>query len=334
MSRYLITAVCLIFVFCVEASANQGQSVLVRPEKIGQFEFYNQFTVVAKCEFATSHDYFAKVNGTVNSVSARQGEYVSKDNTLITIDEDLANSIKSQGEAGFKFAEATYNRDASLLNKKFISHEALSKSRVSLEQARMDLAKSVNTYADMIIKAPFNCYVGVIRANVGDEIKIGDYLFSVITEGDKVFFLELPENLLGKIDADSIITVKDTDNNDVIGRIVSSTNYLSETGTVTVKAIFQSGAKLIHGSFVPLNLIYNKHKSLAIPEKAVLKNDKGNFIYKITEDNLVKQSYLSLGIRTGEMIEVLSGNLLDGDSIVIDGLTKVHDGMVVELIKD
>lgn len=43
---------------------------------------------------------------------------------------------------------------------------------------------ALKTYNDMIITAPFNGKIGVIKPMVGDEVKIGDYLFS-ITGADK-----------------------------------------------------------------------------------------------------------------------------------------------------
>lgn len=334
MFKYLAITTLVTFFALSSVIAGPGHSILVRPEKIGYFEFYNKFTAISRCEFETSHDYYAKVAGTVDGVSLIQGAYVTEGAELIVIDKNLADAIRMQGEAGFKFAEATYNKDVSLFEKKIISKEALSKSKVALEQARIELVKSINTYKDMIIKAPFNGYVGVVKANPGDEVKVGDYLFSFFAKGDKILFLELPENLIGKIDANTTIQVKDTDNNDAVGKIIATTEYVSNTGTVTVKAIFPQETKLIHGSFVSADLIYAQHKGLAIPEKAVLKNDQGNFVYKITEGNLVKQVYITPGIRTNAMIEVLSGDIAENDMVVIDGLTKVQDDVVVELIKE
>lgn len=55
----------------------------------------------------------------------------------------------------------------------------------------------------MIIKAPFNGYIGVVRANIGDQVKVGDYLFSLVANGNKTVFIELPETLYGKINDQS-----------------------------------------------------------------------------------------------------------------------------------
>ena len=58
----------------------------------------------------------------------------------------------------------------------------------------------------------------------------------------------------------------------------------------------------------------------------MLKNNQGNFIYVITQENKAKKTFVTLGIRTNNMIELLSDDLKEGDLIVLDGLTKIYDG--------
>ena len=86
---------------------------------------------------------------------------------------------------------------------------------------------------------------------------------------------------------------------------------------------------MLHGAFVETDIIFNKHQALALPEKAVLKNNQGDFVYVITSENKVKQVFVTLGVRTNNMIELLSDELKEGDMIVLDGLTKVYDGAEV-----
>ena len=61
----------------------------------------------------------------------------------------------------------------------------------------------------------------------------------------------------------------------------------------------------------------------------MLKNNQGDFVYLITPERKVKQVFVKLGVRTGDIIELLSEELKDGDMIVVDGLTKVYDGAEV-----
>ncbi|MDP4708802.1 MAG: efflux RND transporter periplasmic adaptor subunit [Rickettsiaceae bacterium] len=317
--------------FHVQASENQ---ILVLPIKIGYYDFHEKFTAIGQCKSEQSKTYYAKTTGSIDSISIIQGKNVSANDILITINADIAEANKSKAEASFQSAQTTYERDVSLLKKKIISSEVSNKSKVALEIARSDLVNTLSQYEDMIITAPYDGYVGVVNARTGDDVKVGDYLFSLIAQGDKTIFIELPENMHAKIDQNSLIYATDSDNKKIQGRVIAVSNYLNDNGTITAKLAFDPDSKLVHGSYVEVEIIFDQHKAVAVPEKILLKNNQGNFVYKITEDNKSQQVYIVTGARTDNMIEVLSGEIQAGNLLVLSGLTKVYDGAMIEIINE
>ena len=312
----------------------EEDKIFIIPTKIGYYDFHDKFTAIGQCKSEQSKTYYAKITGTIDSIAVIQGKNVSAKDVLITIDADIAEANKAKIEATFESAKTTYERDLSLLKKKIISSEVSNKSKVALEIARYDLVKMTNQYKNMIITAPYDGYVGVVNARTGDDIKIGEYLFSLIAKGDKTIFIELPENMYSKIDQNSLIYALDSNNVKIQGRVIAVSNYLNDNGTITAKLSFAPDTQLIHGGYVEVEIIFDQHKALAVPEKILLKNNNGNFIYKITEDNKVQQIYITIGARTNNMIEVLSGEVQVGDSLILSGLTKVYDGATIEIIED
>lgn len=310
------------------------ESINVVPEKIISYDFYEQFTAVGQCKLENSKTYHAKVDGTINSISIIQGKNVSKGDILITIDSVIAKAQKSKAEASFESAKSIHERDLSLLAKKIISKDVSDKSKVALETARADLANANSTYNNMIITAPFDGYVGVVHARTGDDVKVGDYLFSLIADGKKTIFVELPETLFGKIDKNSEIFVLDIDNNKARGSVLAVSNYLNDNGTITAKLAFPCETKITHGSYVETQIIFDKHKALALPEKTILKNNKGNFVYIISEENTIKQVYVETGTRTDNMVEIMSDELKKGDLVVLEGLTKVYEGIQIQITEE
>lgn len=317
----------------ISAYANEQEVIVVKPTKVTPHEFYEKFTAVGQCKFENSKTYYAKTLGTIDSISIIQGKNVNKGDTLVTIDADIAEATKSKAEAAFESAKTTYDRDMSLLQKKIISKDVSDKSKVALETTRAELVSAINKYNDMIIKAPFNGYVGVVRARIGDDIKAGDYLFSLVAIGDKTIFVELPETMHKKVNKNTEIYVTDSLGHKIAGEVLAVSNYLNDNGTITAKFIFPPSTKVIHGSYSEVEIVYNKHKGLAVPEETVLKNSEGNFVYKITQENKVKQIYVTTGSRTNNMIEIISNNIEIDDLIILEGLTKVNDGTVVSIIK-
>jgi RND family efflux transporter MFP subunit len=330
MKNFLfLTLLLLVFQQSALASSHQQQKINIIPEKLTTAEFYEKYTAVGQAKLANSKDYFAKVKGKVDFISSIQGNKIAKGDIVIIIDKEIAEKLKSQAEANLYLAESTHNRNLSLLKKNIINVEVINKSKASLEQAKNEYVKALKTYDDMVIKAMEEGYIGVIRANIADEVKEGDYLFSITTKSNFYIFAELPEILRGRILTSDTVSAHGKNDKIILGQILAVSNYLSNSGTVTVKFEFPYDDSLVHGAFVETDIIFNKHHALALPEKAVLKNNQGDFVYVITPENKVKQVFVTLGVRTNSMIELLSNELKEGDMIVLDGLTKVYDGAEV-----
>jgi RND family efflux transporter MFP subunit len=324
----------LIVIVHSQALCQKQHKVLVKASTIEPTEFFEKYIAVGQCKSENSRTYNAKVAGTVDSIAITQGDEVQAGNVLITIDKKLAETHKIAAETAFNSAQLTYKRNLLLLEKKIIPEAAFNNSKVDFDHAKAELAKTINQYNDMIIKAPFNGYIGVVRANVGDQVKVGDYLFSLVAGGNKTIFIELPETLYGKINDKSEVFIIDLSNNKVTGKIVAVSDYLSQQGTITARVILPPTTNIVHGSYVETGIIYNKHNGLAIPEKAILKNEDGSFVYKITEENLTKKIYVTPGVTTGNMVEFTSNELKKGDMVVVEGLTKIQDNTAIELTKE
>ena len=327
--KILLKILLIILLFEQQTFANNVSKIIITPEKLSVTEFYEKHTAIGQAKLTNSKDYFAKTKGTVDFIFDKQGNTISKDDIIINIDREIAETAKSQAKANVHMAESNYNRDLSLFKKKIISEEIINKSKTSLEQARNEYAKAISSYEDMVIKAMDNGYVGVIKANIGDSVKEGDYLFSLTTKSDYYIFVELPQILHNRVFTSDVVNAHSEKGNLISGKIVAISDYVSNKGTITAKLTFPYNDYLVHGAFVENDIIFNKHKALGLPEKAVLKNNRGDFVYAVTSENKVKQVFVTLGVRTNNMIELLSNELKEGDLIVLDGLTKVHDGAEV-----
>ena len=238
--------------------AGAGNKISVNPSVISTADFYQKYTAIGQAKLSNSKDYFAKIAGKVDFVLADQGTSLAKDEILITIDRDIAEKSKTQTESNLYLAQSNYDRDLLLLQKKIISEEGVNKSKAALEQARSEHTKALNTYNDMVIKAPEAGYVGVVKASVGDEIKVGDYLFSFTTKSDFYVFVELPEIMHGKVLTTDNVSVKNERGAGVEGKILAISDYVSNNGTITAKLEFPYSEDLLHGPFVEAQIIMNR----------------------------------------------------------------------------
>lgn len=316
------------------ANEQQASKTQIVPSVVQKYEFFENYKAIGQLKLAESKNYFAQVAGNIDFITASENQMVQKGDLIIAIDRDIASKMLAQAEANLYMVEANYKRDLMLLNKKIISVEEVNKSKTLLEQARYDYAKLLKTYRDMVISADDDGYVGVVRAKINDEVKAGDYLFSFLKKSDFVAIIELPELLREKILlTDQVHITPRYSKEQINGQILSISDYLSNNGTISARVKFPYSEKLTHNSFAEVEITFNKHTALSVPEKSVLKDNEGNFVYQITSENKIKKQLIKPGVRTENFIELTSGELKEGDKIVLDGLTKVFDGAEVELIK-
>nr|WP_016830714.1 efflux RND transporter periplasmic adaptor subunit [Rickettsia conorii] len=331
MSAKLIVLFTLLISFSTMASKKEEEKITaVKATKVQIAELYDIFNIVGQCQNDNSRDYYANATGVVEQVSAHQGEIVKKGDILLVIDKNIAETTKSRAAALLNTKQEDYNSKEALFAKKFVSNEEYKRSKSELEDAKFNYAKALKTYNDMIITAPYSGKIGVIKSMVGDEVKIGDYLFSITgTENSQGIFIELPESLSGKVGVDTEVLIA--------GKIKSTigavSHYLSDNGTLTAKIILPMGTKILHNSFVDVTLIINPHKNLTVPESCIQRNNQGTFIYKI-EGYTIKQLYVKIGTRTEGLIEIISDDIKAGDLVVTEGMTKIGDGSKVKILEE
>ncbi len=295
MLNKLIVFVSICIISCC-AIAEKQEGIPVKASKVQMADLHNVFSVVGQCKNDASRDYYANISGTVDVVSDSQGK-VNKGDILLIIDKDLATSTKSQAEISLKTAMTAYERDKALFAKKYISSDVLEKSNSDLETAKLAFSKAMNSYNDMVIVAPFDGNIGIIKLKKGDKVEQKNYLFSIIAQNSttKSILMELPEELYNQVSVSTDLVITDNNGDKINGKIAEISQYVSDNGTISAKVIVDSNSNMLHRSYVPIDLIINKHRNLAVASQSVQSNSKGQyFVYKLN-DNKVQQLYVKLG---------------------------------------
>ena len=81
-----------------------------------------------------------------------------------------------------------------------------------------------------------------------------------------------------------------------------------------------------------ISIKYNERNSLSIPDTSIMLEGNKTFAYKVSTDNITNKTEITIGIRNGGYVEVISG-LNEKDNIVAEGLKKVRPGGKIKPIK-
>lgn len=194
-----------------------------------------------------------------------------------------------------------------------------------------------NKYHDLIFKAPRAGIITYRDAEVGGYAPAGSRLLTLlddsgftvdcditeaeaaaVTEGKQV---ELTLEAIGEVCQGTVVYVSPTRNR--------------ETNKFTLRIrLDEPGSRVKAGLFAKGSLQFlQKPSTIYLPKKAVLERDGKYFVYVLAKSNKAKRVAVAAGAANNESIELVQG-LQVGDTVILDNLARLRDGMVVEIAKE
>ena len=186
------------------------------------------------------------------------------------------------------------------------------------------------------IIAPFDGVIG--KRNFSDDIEVSESSIVINLEDASILFVDvdIPEIYSNFIKKNLSVDVKLSGNNDKIysGIIDSAASRIDvEKRSLAARIKLENdNLEILPGSLLEISIKYNERNSLSIPDTSIMLEGNKTFAYKISADNITNKTEITIGIRDGGYVEVISG-LNEKDNIVAEGLKKVRPGGKIKPIK-
>jgi membrane fusion protein, multidrug efflux system len=276
-----------------------------------------------------------EIAGRVVGLHFQEGQLVQKGGKLVTLDSSEYSAQLAGSTAAAKTESQRYQRAQELLDKNFISKEALDVAKGNMDRALAKQRQDDALLSKSTITAPFSGVVGLRQISPGAYVKAGDDIVRLENLSSVKLDFRVPEMYLSQIKPGQELTIKvDAYPNDVFrGRIYALEPAVDEkTRTVVVRAqIPNLQNKLRPGMFARVNvLLSTRPNALVIPEQAIWPQGNDTFVYRVV-DGKAALTKIELGVRRPGEVEVLKG-LTANDVIVTDGQMKLKDGAPVMVL--
>ena len=280
-----------------------------------------------------------EISGKVIRLYARTGSIVEKGALLAEIDEkdyqfqlSLAKAEVRKFDGRLANQEKIYQRNLTLVDKKFISENALdtiitqknetveeleiSRSKRNIAQSNLEKTK---------IYAPISGVVEKQIPSVGDFLKIGDPVFQIISNKKLRAHIPFPEKLAKKLKSGIPIKLKTpTSENEITVKIAElKPQLMSDSRSIDIIADIQGQSEWQPGASVRGTVIFSTRKGIAVPEQSVVLRPAGQVVY-IVNNNKAEQRKVSIGISQDGVIEILSG-LKENEVVALDGAAYLTD---------
>ena len=310
-----------------------------------------------------SVDLVARVQGFLESINYKDGEFVKQGTTLFTIEPEtyklkLEQAQASQAglEASLKQADADYKRQTDLVARQAVSQATLETSTAARDNAQANLqsAKANTRIAEMnygytSVTAPFDGYVSAHLVSVGEFVGASSPTqLATIVALDPIYVnFNVNEQDVLRIRAEAArrgITVAELRQLPVEAGLQTDQGYPHQgkldyiaptvnqsTGTLAVRGIFPNPNRtMLPGYFVRVRVPYTQQNdALLVPDTSLGSDQGGRYVLVVTADNTVEQRHVQTGPLDGGL-RVIEEGLKPDDHVVIAGLLRAIPGQKVD----
>lgn len=358
-SRMLaVLAVSALLVAGCGSQQQQGTDVAVNSYKIVSQNAQVDQTYTGTIKAENSVAVHARVTGYVVEKYVKGGDQVVAGQPLYRIDSRQYESNVATAEANVARANADYQNAETDLGRyeTLANQDAIARQRVDTQRSAAEQAKAAveaqqaalkiaqDNLGDTIIYAPYSGTLSMDAVDVGTFVNAGSTTLVTIDSVDPIFvefsmteqeYLEFMNSRSGDETSGTNLKLRLANGEEYksgVGSVVQAARTLDpSTGKLILKASFPNPDHLLLPNMFATVISPGEQltNAILVPTKSIVQIMDKNFVYVIGQDGTVSQKAIELGGTTGAFTIVKSG-LVDGDEIVVDGLTKVKNGAKVQ----
>ncbi len=260
------------------------------------------------------------------------GDNVEAGALLARLDADIQRADVEEARALLKEKDLALERARTLRSTAAIPQATIEQLEAERAAAVARLERAERRLADRDVKAPFSGMVGLRRMDVGARVTESTVLTTLDDLSEIEIAFQLPERLFGRVRAGQAVSSRAAAfGPDVfVGRIATIDSRIDATArSFQVRAILPNpDLALPAGMFMHLDVVLEERTALVVPEGAVVTEGDTAHVFTV-EDGRASRRVVRLGHRELGVVEVLDG-LDGGETIVVQGVTRVRDGVPVQ----
>ena len=274
-------------------------------------------------------------DGQVIKLPYYEGDQVKKGTVVAQLDDKLLLAQLGRARATLQQAQQDLKRTRNLFRKKLVSDEELNRIETALQVAKADEEVLATRVSYTTIRAPIS---GVVSARLSEPGNIAEKHTHLLTISDPTSLITevtLSELLISKLSVGHPVQVSiDALGNQVfdghVSRIYPNLDPITRRGTIEVELKpVPTGAR--PGQLCRVQLKTSDASRLLIPFSALRRDQTGEYVFAVGDEQKVKRVQVIAGLRIGEQVEVLDG-LAEGQNVVTKGFLDLTPGKKVKIV--
>jgi len=274
---------------------------------------------------------------------AEIGSQVRHGDVLARVDDEALELAVRQAEANLQrtesrreFAERQAARMESMEQRSSVAEAQLDQIRTDRDERRQEsaeagvaLADAQRRLRDATIRAPFDGTVAERFVEVGEHLDVGAPVVRLVDTVDLEIIARAPVAMAAVLRSGIDVQIRDGQRlQDAKLRVVVPVGDAASR-QLEVRVALAAAAWTV-GSAVEVGLPSNNGRAaIAVPRDALVLRNEGTYVFRINAEGKAERLSVETGESQGDMIEVLSGVLADGDMLVTRGAERLESGQQV-----
>ncbi|MFP4844251.1 efflux RND transporter periplasmic adaptor subunit [Winogradskyella sp. PE311] len=281
-------------------------------------------------------------NGILTNVYVKEGQKVSKGQTLARIDDGGLSQQVAQLKIQTDLAKTTFERQKRLWDQSIGSEIQYLQAKSTYESQKEAVNRLQQQIAKTVVRAPFSGTIDDVITEKGSVVGAGQTaLMRIVNLNEMYIETEVPESYVSNVIAGKNVEVSIP----VLGKTIETeirqaSDFINPANrTFKVEIEVPNKDKTIKPNLTARLKIndYTNNNAILIPQSVLSENANGEqYVYVVNNKGndgigTAKRVIVKTGRTQGDNIEILKG-LVDGAEIIKEGARSVRDGQSVEVI--
>ncbi|MGL4688337.1 MAG: efflux RND transporter periplasmic adaptor subunit [Fusobacteriaceae bacterium] len=324
-----------------EEKASPAKDVVTTEIKIK--EIIDQYDGSAVAVPKNKIDHIMDTTGTIIKLYKKNGDLVKKGDLIITLKDSATEAEYLSAKASLESAKSTF----STTKNNFGKYQILYEKQLISESEYLDYKnRNTDSQGDYLAKkarfadakdnfdklkrvALTDGVVGNLFVKIGNDVKKGDLLFTVIDETEIEVSVDFPGKWFSSITLGGEATVEVSDlGGKIFKGYIKEINPVADIETKKYKVklgVPNIDSSIKDGMYIKATVPAGKRNTLVVPEKSVFVRALLSYVY-LEENGVAKRVEVISGTINSPMIEISSVEIKEGDKVVVDGIFGLNDG--------
>ncbi|USD26465.1 efflux RND transporter periplasmic adaptor subunit [Flagellimonas marinaquae] len=332
-----------------QATAPQAPSLKVNTLEKQDITLYNSYST--NIEGEQNVEIWPKVSGFVQKIYVEEGQQVKKGQLLFKLETQTLSQDAQAAKAAVNVAQVEVDKLVPLVEKNIISEVQLKTAKAQLEQAKSTYSSIAANIGYSNIVSPVNGYIGEIPYKVGALVSssMGQPLTVVSDISTVRAYFSMTEKQLLEMKSKmtkggASVSSENSPEVELVmingetyphkGKIAMVNNIINPTtGSVTLRADFNNPNFLLSsGSTGTIKVPSPQKDVMVVPKMATVDIQGNKLVYILQDDNTVKSQKINI-INQTDSEYLVSQGVQPGNTIVVEGVSKLREGQSINPIK-